>query len=60
MRYSKEWGHGENEQLTVSRMEGIMASGKALKARVDGGGGWIEKWGMGEGESEQSVTKTKN
>jgi len=41
-------------------MEGIMASGKALKARVDGGGGWIEKWGMGEGESEQSVTKTKN
>ena len=36
-RQNKIWGHEKTEGLTVSRLEGNAASGKAPKLVVDGG-----------------------
>ena len=47
------------EQLTVSPTEVVMAFGKALRVRVDGGGELEREDVTDEGESERRVTKMK-
>ena len=52
-------GHWEDEYFTMIRLEWSAASGEAPKRVDDGGDGWREKEGAGEGKSDQNVTKIK-
>ena len=54
-------GHGKTEELTTMRMEGSAASGESPRRRVTiGGGDWKEREGVGEDETDQTMTKTSN
>ena len=57
--YSKEWGHGKVEKLTVSQTEVVATPRRAPGVWVDGGGKLEREQGAGEGESERYNTKLK-
>ena len=61
VRHLRNREHGKTENLTTRSKEWIAASGKAPKGQVIDGDGWREREkGVGEGEFEETVTKTKN
>ena len=52
--------HRKRRELTAMRMAGSAASGRAPKARVDGGGVWREKDGRRLGKSKRFKTESRN